>query len=549
MRSRVLKKYISWRSSIYSQVVYVIIVLSLLLYISFALIFRSTNEEHLKSVLEQCGTRIAYVVEGSLYSSMLENNKDELKKTMRLMKEMPGIDEVNLYDQNDSLVYTLDEHWQEHIDAQRCNPDCRSCHVPQDGLFLQSEKSYHVISPEIMDPDSDYTTIRRQLLIISPILNNPSCWQADCHVHEETDVRLGALVIKIPLESLDKALSETTVNYFELASLMTVLFIVGIILFTRRKIRMPLLQMIEASEAVAAGELSTRLEESEDQLSDMNKVSRAFNKMLDQLDRANSELQVWSRQLEYKVQKKTEELRETQKELIHIERMASLGKLSSSVAHEINNPLAGVLTYTKLVNKQISKQDFPEEKKETILSHLNMIEKETKRCGDIVKGLLDFSRKDQKHFENIHLQQVLRETYDLMVHPMKMADISFSTQFSAAYDLVHCSANQIKQACIALLVNASEAVDHNGEILFSSENEEGSDFLHIQIADNGVGISEEDLPHIFEPFFSRKQKASGIGLGLSVVHGIVESHKGRIRVESTVGVGTKVHLYLPLVNE
>jgi two-component system NtrC family sensor kinase len=246
------------------------------------------------------------------------------------------------------------------------------------------------------------------------------------------------------------------------------------------------------------------------------------------------------------VQKKSEELGAAQNELIHIERIASLGKLSLSVAHEINNPLSGILVYTKLVYKQLNNQHMESSKKETILKHLKLIENETKRCGDIVKGLLDFSKKDQNDFEPKHIHDILRKTYELMSHPMKIADINFLTDFSAASDLIFCSPNQIKQACVAILVNASEAITENGEIIFRTKNPD-EEHLLIEITDNGVGISAEDVPHVFEPFFSTKQNASGIGLGLAIVHGIIQSHKGKIDIKSEPGKGTTMSIVLPLI--
>jgi two-component system, NtrC family, sensor kinase len=109
---------------------------------------------------------------------------------------------------------------------------------------------------------------------------------------------------------------------------------------------------------------------------------------------------------------------QAQNELIHIERIASLGKLSSSVAHELNNPLSGILVYTKLIHKQLSNPELYASKRESMLKHLKLIENETKRCGDIVKGLLDFSRKEQQDFETKHLHEILQETYELMTHPV-----------------------------------------------------------------------------------------------------------------------------------
>ena len=282
------------------------------------------------------------------------------------------------------------------------------------------------------------------------------------------------------------------------------------------------------------------------QLDDMRMVGQAFNNMLDNLQKANEELENWSQQLEYKVQKKSEELGAAQNELMHVERLASLGKLSSSVAHDINNPLSGILIYTKLLYKQLNSPDLSIAKRDSMLKHLRLIENETKRCGDIVKSLLDFSRKDQDDFEPRHLHQILQDTFDLMIHPIHIANIHFESDFSAKADLIQCSPNQIKQACVALLVNASEATVENGEILIKTRNPD-EDSIMFEISDNGLGIAPEDIGHIFEPFFSTKQNASGIGLGLAIVHGIVQNHKGKIQVKSVVGKGTTISISIPLI--
>jgi two-component system NtrC family sensor kinase len=181
-----------------------------------------------------------------------------------------------------------------------------------------------------------------------------------------------------------------------------------------------------------------------------------------------------------------------------------------------------------------------------MLKHLKLIENETKRCGEIVKGLLDFSRKDQDDFEPRHLHEILQETYDLMTHPIKIANISFVADFTAATDLIYCSPNQIKQACVAMIVNASEAVQDHGEITIRTKNPD-EDTINFEISDNGLGIAAEDIPHIFEPFFSTKQDASGIGLGLAIVHGIIQNHKGKIVVKSELGNGTTLSVTIPLI--
>jgi two-component system NtrC family sensor kinase len=198
------------------------------------------------------------------------------------------------------------------------------------------------------------------------------------------------------------------------------------------------------------------------------------------------------------------------------------------------------------VQKQLGKLKANESAKEPMLKYLSVIEEETKRCGEIVKGLLEFSRKDQQDFETKHLNKILADVYNLMSHQMKIASIHFQTDFAARDDLISCSENQIKQACVAILLNASEAVDENGEIIMKTTNLE-DDFIQLMITDNGVGISPEDIPHIFEPFFSAKEKASGIGLGLAIVHGIVQSHDGKVEAYSELGKGTTISIKLPLI--
>jgi two-component system NtrC family sensor kinase len=538
-----VKGYVKFRSSIYGRVVFIIAVSSFFLFISFGVIFRSVNEEYMRSVISENGNNIGFLVEGALYRAMLENDQTSLQNTLDIINTMSGIDDVNMYDKHNNLVYTsISNDPSNHSD-----PDCISCHTDFDTMFSATEKSVRIIDANsacIMNPNEDNT---RHLLIKSPILNNSSCSTAACHAHHPSDKVLGSLVIKMPLSGLDRALEKSTTNYFLLAALMTVLLIVFLIAFTNKKIKNPLSEIILASEAVARGDKSTRLAIKPHQLSDMRMVAGAFNEMLDNLQAANNELQNWSQQLEYKVQKKSEELGQAQNELINIERIASLGKLSLSVAHEINNPLSGILIYTKLIYKQLSSQELDPSKKETMLKNLKLIEGETKRCGDIVKGLLDFSRKDQNGFESKHLHEILQETVELMMHPMKIANISFWSDFSAKSDLIYCSPNQIKQACMAILVNASEAVSENGEVLIRTLNPDGA-HVRIEVIDNGVGISEEDIPHVFEPFFSTKEKTSGIGLGLAIVHGIVESHKGKIDVKSTKGKETIIAITLPVLN-
>jgi two-component system NtrC family sensor kinase len=541
-RRNFFHKYFRFRSSIYVRVIYIIAILSVFLFASYGIIFKSVYEEYLNTVIRQRGDNIGSIIEGSLYYSMLHNDKSSLQSTLDIINTMPGIDEVNMYDSDENVVYSSFNA----DTAMHSNPHCVSCHADFDEMFPYKEKSYRIIDFKSACSMNQSDKGHRQLLVRTPILNEKSCYTSSCHAHSPDDEVLGSLIIKVPLEQLDSAVTKSSTEFFILATLTTLLVFLLLIFFTRNKIRKPLSAIVSASEAVSQGDRSRRLTINPYLLDDVKMVSQAFNNMLDNLDSANKELENWSHQLEYKVQKKSEELAEIQNELIHIERITSLGKLSSSVAHEINNPLAGILTYSKLISKQLVKLDAPGNSKDSMLKYLKVIESETKRCGDIVRGLLDFSRKDQENFAERHLHPILKETYNLMAHQMKIADIHFYTDFQATKDLVYCNDNQIKQVCVALLVNSLEAITQNGEIIIRTSNPD-DEHVQFDISDNGVGIPKEDLTKIFQPFFSAKQKASGIGLGLAIVHGIVQNHQGKINVGSETQKGTTMSILLSLV--
>ncbi|MFP4471510.1 MAG: sensor histidine kinase [Bacteroidales bacterium] len=528
--------------SIFGRVIFIITLLSLFLFLSFGFIFRSVYKNHLNTVITQNGNNIGSVVEGALYRSMLMNDKQQLQNTLDLIKTMPGIDEVSLYNSKDELAYASFSY----KSSVKGDAECKHCHENLREMFPLKEKAYRIINEYSACNASAKSNAKpfRQLMIRSPILNDRTCSVSSCHAHNETQEVLGSLIIKMPLKNIDTAVARSSKRFFIMAAISTVLLVLILIVFTRRKIKHPLNAIVTASEAVAAGNTDMRLEITPDLLNDMRTVSMAFNNMLDKLSNANQELKNWSDHLEDMVRKKSDELTKMQGEMIHVEKMASLGKLSSSVAHEINNPLTSVLTFTKIVHKQLEKQNHAELNL-SVIKYLNIIESETKRCGDIVKGLLDFSRKDRQNFEVKHLHDILTYTHHLLDHQMRVSDIEFRMDFSAECDLVFCNDNQLKQACVAILVNACDAVSGPGAITIRTENPD-ENHVKFSISDTGNGISEEDMKHIFEPFFSSKEKTDSLGLGLAIVHGIVQNHKGKIIISSEIMKGTTVSVTLPL---
>jgi len=305
---KLLNGYVKFRSSIYGRVVFIITISLFFLFVSFGVIFRSVNEEYIKSVISENGNNIGFLVEGALYRSMLENDQTSLQSTLDIINTMSGIDDVNMYDKDNHLAYSSISNDPVNHGA----PDCISCHKNIASMFSATEKSYRIIGINSECSMNHNNNNARHLLIKSPILNSKSCYESSCHAHSPADKILGSLIIKIPLGGLDAALKKSATDYNLLAATMTVLLVLFLIFFTSKQIKKPLNALIKASEAVANGDKSTRLEINPHQLSDMRMVSNAFNQMLDSLQIANDELHNWSQQLEYKVQKKSEELGQAQ---------------------------------------------------------------------------------------------------------------------------------------------------------------------------------------------------------------------------------------------
>ena len=254
----------------------------------------------------------------------------------------------------------------------------------------------------------------------------------------------------------------------------------------------------------------------------------------------------------YKTQKQQkiaeEELKRTQSSLALAEKMASLGKLSAMVAHEINNPLSGILSYAKLSSKYLGKEEREPNTIEAVREHLALIAGEAKRCGDIVKNLLLFAKRSLGEIKEMHLNDIIDVSIKVVDHSARMQDLELVMEPDAGDDLIQCDAGAIQQIFVALIINAIESSARGKKIIVRTDYA-NRDFVKIKLIDYGHGIPEEVLPHIFEPFFSTKTSNKSLGLGLSTVYGIVKRHAGTIKVESSVGKGTEFTIVLPRVQE
>jgi len=235
-----------------------------------------------------------------------------------------------------------------------------------------------------------------------------------------------------------------------------------------------------------------------------------------------------------------------QTRLLQQDKMISLGRLAASVVHEINNPLAGILNYVRLMIKTLRKGAPDAEHLKKFQGYLDLVESETGRCSKIVSNLLAFSRQSKMEFADVDLNDLMNRCVMLSQHKLDLQNIRIATRFQSDLPQIWGDYNQIQQCVINLIFNAVDAMPEGGTLILGTSLDTRNRLVEINIEDTGHGITSQDLPHIFEPFFTTKTAGKGLGLGLSTVYGIIDRHHGAITARSEPGKGSVFTMKLPL---
>jgi len=478
------------------------------------------QRRHSEEMVMQSAERITDVIQRSTRYQMLHNDRQALYNVIQELGSEPGIRRIRIFNNEGRISFSTDAAEVDRVVDKRAEA-CYGCHAQSAPLVKLNRPDRARIFPGKDE---------RLLGVIRPIENAPAC--AACHPAGQRV--LGVIDANLSLAAVDAQIAQHRAHLLLFMGITVAMIWLVSMVFIWAVVYRPVKELIAGTRRVADGDLNYRLAvRNQDELSDL---AVSFNKMTVQVAGAHA-------QIEERVRRKTAELDQAHRSLLASEKMASIGKLAATVAHEVNNPLFGILTYARLTLKEVEKG--PAGSRQEMAEQLHIIEHESKRCGDIMRNLLTFARQAPSHREPNDLNTLIERALVLVRHQAELLGIELRSRLRQDLPPVSCDAGQIQQAVLVLLVNATEAMPHGGVLEVATEMDPATGQARIRVRDNGSGIPPEVLSQIFDPFFTTKEDLQRTGLGLAVARSIVEQHGGEIAVESNPGKGTEFSIVLP----
>jgi len=455
-------------------------------------------------------------ITSATWHAMLDDHREAAYEVMRTIALKQGIDRIRMFNRAGQVMFSTSAE------------DTRTAPPVQLDLTARSVR---------IEPG--------RLEMLTPIFNEKSCSQAECHAHPAGVKVLGVLDLALNVEPLEHEVSSMKGRVLLVTGVEITLISLFIIYFTRRFLDHPIEKLIQGCKAVSQMDLDQPLDilNSSEELDDL---ARSFNRMRDRLRTAVGEINQFTQNLETKVEERTAQLKVAQKKLLQNDRLASLGQLSASVAHEINNPISGVLNLSMLMQRMLKEDGIPPNRIEEFRKYLSQVTSETARVGRIVSDLLAFSRRSKPQRVAADLNKIVRMTLSLVQHKMKLSNVAVEARLAEDLPAAQCDASQVQQVVLNLLLNAAEATQSKSERCVTVTTAPGDGEVVLTVSDNGEGILPENLAKIFDPFFTTKSEGKGVGLGLAVSYGIVQAHGGDIEVKSKAGEGATFTVTLPL---
>ncbi|HYL85040.1 MAG TPA: ATP-binding protein [Candidatus Angelobacter sp.] len=523
------------RVKLASKLVILLVVSTIALFSLFGYLNLRFQRQHAEEIILQDGDHVGDLIVRSLRYHMMRNDREALYQAINNIGTQPGMRGIRILDSAGQINFSTDPS-ELHTVVSKQAATCQDCHI--DGNKLQEPLLSHH-ARFYVDANG-----QRALAVVRAVENEPECSNASCHSHAASQRVLGMVDVSLSLAPVSRqiALQQSELAWFTVAAVLV--FSLLSALFIWKVVASPMKQLLRGIQKVAAGDMEQRLAVSSQD--EFGELAVSFNRMTENLAQAKEENQAWSRTLEQRVEEKTRDLEGAQRALLEREKMASIGKLAATVAHEVNNPLEGILTYARLTLKKLEKNVSDSGPRAEMAENLHTIERESRRCGDLMRNLLAFARKTPSQREPNDLNELIRHGLALVRHQMELRGIELKADLTETLPLTLCDAGQIRQVILAILVNATEAMPAGGTLRVTTCTDNRHQNVEIRFRDTGTGIPPEVLPHIFDPFFTTKENQQNTGLGLAVAHSILEQHGGSISVKSAPGQGSEFLVSLPL---
>jgi len=499
-------------------------------------LFASFNISTLKEVfLQEAKDDVETLSEIILHTThfqMLEDNRTRVYEMIDEVTQHEKIDRVRLYSTEGYVHFST-----QGDEIGKTRDELRRTEQQRDGEAVLAESGTQKSNRRIFVNPQGIEI----LSVTTEIDNKSTCYTAACHVHSPEVKTLGYLEIQGTLAKIGVQASAYRDSIAIFGGTLLLIIIICLSWMTQSMVIDPVRDLLLHARKVSNMELDSQLELKSDD--EIGELSEAFNTMTVKLKEARDGYRELNETLEAKVIERTEEIAQVNYQLARSEKLASLGELVAGIAHEINNPLGGILMFANMFAEDQRLADDQRADAMTIVH-------ETKRCADIVKRLLDFSRTSIPDKRIKSLASIMENTLALVEHHAAVNDVEIIRHYGVNLPDIEVDPTQIEQVFINLLVNACHAMPLGGRLTITIRTDPRRDLLITTIEDTGQGISEENLGRIFDPFFTTKNQelggVAGTGLGLSVSYGIIQNHGGHIRVESVVDQGTVFTVELPV---
>ncbi len=479
-------------------------------------------------------------VTGATWLAMLDDDRKAAYEIMRVIADKQGVDRIRMYNKEGRLVFSTDSTEPPSV-ASFTSEVCASCH---NRTGIQNRPTEDARVRYATSPKGVKT-----LNMVTPIYNEPSCSNASCHAHNASTKVLGVVDIALRLDPVQKQTRAITFQTILWTLLQVGIGAAFVIVFTRRFVATPIQELIAGTKAVSEMELDRPIDIGHAGGSqELDELVDSFNRMRERLKLAVAELNDMQQTLESKVEERTQQLNAAQRKLVQSDRLATLGQLAASVAHEINNPVSGVLNLSMLLERLMASGAYPPGREAEFRKYLGLISAETARVGRIVSDLLAFSRRSKPQRAPADLNKLVRTTIGLADHKLKLISAELVLQLQENLPLVECDSSQIQQVILNLVLNGAQAMQlkGGGKLTITTRLIPQEESVELRVQDTGEGIAPENLSKIFDPFFTTKPEGKGVGLGLAVLYGIVQAHEGEVEVASQRNEGTTFTVTLPV---